>query len=818
MEKSAESAPQQQATLQITGMTCSACATRIEKGLSRMEGVSRANVNLALEQATVGFDPAVADVAQMEEKIRSLGYDTLKESADFDITGMTCAACSARIEKVLGRMPGIAAVNVNLALETAHVEYSPGNVSTAEIMDKVSSIGYKAALKQDRKDIAEQRSEEITRKRNKWMLSALLSLPLLWAMAGHFSFTTWIWTPELFMNPWFQLVLATPVQFVIGWQFYVSAYKALKNGSANMDVLVVLGTSAAYFYSLYLTIDSLKMSGMNHTVELYFETSAVLITLILVGKWFEALAKGRSSDAIRSLMGLQAKTALVLRDGAELSIPVEDVVIGDIVLVKPGTKVPVDGEVVEGLSSVDESMLTGESIPVEKKPGDSVIGATLNKNGMLRVKARKVGRDTALAQIIRVVEEAQGSKAPIQRIADVISGIFVPIVVGIAAVTFGVWYIWGAPGQFAEALEKAIAVLVIACPCALGLATPTSIMAGSGRAAEFGILFKGGEHLEAAQGVKVVVVDKTGTVTNGKPVLTDIIATAGNETQGRVLAENRLLSITAAAEKLSEHPLADAIVAGAQGRGIDLPPAGQFEAVPGRGVSAVVDGQKVSVGTRRMMVENGLDIGPWTGIMTRLEQEGKTAMLVAVEDAVAGVIAVADTIKETSREAVARLHAMGIEVVMITGDNKITAQAIADQAGIRTVLAEVLPEGKAEEIRRLQSGGVKVAMVGDGINDAPALATADTGMAIGTGTDVAMEAADITLMRGDLMSIPDAILMSRKTMRNIKQNLFWALAYNTIGIPIAALGFLAPWLAGAAMAFSSVSVVLNALRLQRVKL
>ncbi|WP_405106427.1 heavy metal translocating P-type ATPase [Paenibacillus sp. FSL K6-1217] len=818
MEKSTESAPQQQATLQITGMTCSACATRIEKGLSRMEGVSRANVNLALEQATVGFDPAAMDVPQIEEKIRSLGYDTLKESADFDITGMTCAACSSRIEKVLGRMPGIAAVNVNLALETAHVEYSPGNVSTAEIMDKVSSIGYKAALKQDRKDIAEQRGEEITRKRNKWMISALLSLPLLWAMAGHFSFTTWIWTPELFMNPWFQLVLATPVQFVIGWQFYVSAYKALKNGSANMDVLVVLGTSAAYFYSLYLTIDSLNMSGMHHTVELYFETSAVLITLILVGKWLEALAKGRSSDAIRSLMGLQAKTALVLRDGAELSIPVEDVVIGDIVLVKPGTKVPVDGEVVEGVSSVDESMLTGESIPVEKKPGDSVIGATMNKNGMLRVKARKVGRDTALAQIIRIVEEAQGSKAPIQRIADVISGIFVPIVVGIAAVTFGIWYIWGAPGQFAEALEKAIAVLVIACPCALGLATPTSIMAGSGRAAEFGILFKGGEHLEAAKGVKVVVVDKTGTVTNGKPVLTDIVATTAIAAQGRVLGENRLLAITAAAEKLSEHPLAEAIVAGAQGRGIDLPPAGQFEAVPGRGVSAVVDGQQVSVGTRRMMVENGLDIEPWTGIMTKLEQEGKTAMLVAVDDAVAGVIAVADTIKDTSREAVARLHAMGIEVIMITGDNKITAQAIADQAGIRTVLAEVLPEGKAEEIRRLQSGGVKVAMVGDGINDAPALATADTGMAIGTGTDVAMEAADITLMRGDLMSIPDAILMSRKTMRNIRQNLFWALAYNTLGIPIAALGFLAPWLAGAAMALSSVSVVLNALRLQRVKL
>ncbi|CAH1213581.1 Copper-exporting P-type ATPase [Paenibacillus auburnensis] len=817
MEKTAESGLQQ-ATLQITGMTCSACAARIEKGLSRMEGVSRANVNLALEQATVGFDPAVAGLPQIEEKIRSLGYDTLKESADFDITGMTCAACSARIEKVLGRMPGIAAVNVNLALETAHVEYTPGNISTADIMEKVSSIGYKASLKQDRKETADQRGQEIIRKRNKWMISAVLSFPLLWAMAGHFAFTSWIPAPELLMNPWFQLALATPVQFIIGWQFYVSAYKALKNGSANMDVLVVLGTSAAYFYSLYLTIASLRMSGMSHTVDMYYETSAILITLILVGKWFEALAKGRSSDAIKSLMGLQAKTALVIRNGAEISISVEEVIPGDIVLVKPGTKIPVDGEVIEGLSSVDESMLTGESIPVEKKPGDTVIGATVNKNGMLKIKANKVGRDTALAQIIRVVEEAQGSKAPIQRIADVISGIFVPIVVAIAALTFVIWYVWGAPGQFADALEKAIAVLVIACPCALGLATPTSIMAGSGRAAEFGILFKGGEHLEAAQGIQTVVLDKTGTVTSGKPVLTDIITTTGIPAHGKVLAENRLLSITAAAEKLSEHPLADAIVAGAAGRSLELPVAEQFQAVPGRGISAVVDGMAVQVGTRRMMEESGAETGQWTPLMKQLEQEGKTAMLVSVDGGIAGIVAVADTIKETSKAAVAKLHEMGIEVVMITGDNKLTAEAIAKQAGIRSVLAEVLPEGKAAEIRRLQSRGNKVAMVGDGINDAPALATADTGMAIGTGTDVAMEAADITLMRGDLMSIPDAILMSRKTMANIKQNLFWALAYNTIGIPIAALGFLAPWLAGAAMAFSSVSVVLNALRLQRVKL
>lgn len=816
--KTTVSPGEQQATVQITGMTCSACAARIEKGLSRMDGVSRANVNLALEQATVGFDPTVSGLPQIEDKIRSLGYDTAKESADFDISGMTCAACSSRIEKVLSRTPGITSVNVNLALETAHVEYTPGNISTREIMEKVSSIGYKASLKEDRKDHVDRRGQEILNKRRKWIISAILSFPLLWAMAGHFSFTSWIPTPEIFMNPWFQLVLATPVQFIIGWQFYVGAYKAVRNGSANMDVLVVLGTSAAYFYSLYLTIDSLSMTGMNHTVEMYYETSAVLITLILVGKWFEALAKGRSSDAIKSLMGLQAKTAVVIRNGEEMNIGVDEVIPGDIVLVKPGTKVPVDGEVVEGSSSVDESMLTGESIPVEKKPGDSVIGATLNKNGMLRIKASKVGRDTALAQIIRVVEEAQGSKAPIQRIADVISGIFVPIVVGIAVITFLVWYFWAAPGQFADALEKAIAVLVIACPCALGLATPTSIMAGSGRAAELGILFKGGEHLEAAQGIKVVVLDKTGTVTNGKPVLTDIVTTTGIAVDGKEVDENRLLSITAAAEKLSEHPLAEAIVAGAVDRELVLPAAEQFDNVPGRGITAVVSGQQIMVGTRRMMEDNNLDISEWTPLMKKLEEEGKTAMLVAVEGQIAGIVAVADTIKPTSKAAVATLHDMGIEVVMITGDNKITAEAIAKQAGIRTVLAEVLPEGKAEEVRKLQRNGTKVAMVGDGINDAPALATADTGMAIGTGTDVAMEAADITLMRGDLKSIPDAIMMSRKTMRNIKQNLFWALAYNTIGIPIAALGFLAPWLAGAAMAFSSVSVVLNALRLQRVKL
>ncbi|AOZ92506.1 heavy metal translocating P-type ATPase [Paenibacillus crassostreae] len=799
--------------MQITGMTCSACATRIEKGLARMEGVTKANVNLALEQASVSYDPKQLDVTKIEQKIRDLGYGVVKESMDFEITGMTCAACATRIEKGLNRMQGITQANVNLALETAHVEYSPGNVTIKDITQKVEQLGYKAMPKSEAKDTALLRKHEINRKKWMWIISGLLSLPLLWAMVSHFSFTSSIPVPELFMNPWFQLILATPVQFIIGGQFYIGAYKALRNGSANMDVLVALGTSAAYFYSLYLTIQSLSMNGMDHTVEMYYETSSVLITLILVGKWFEALAKGRSSEAIKSLMGLQAKTALVVRNGEEMNIPLEEVVVGDVIIVKPGDKVPVDGQVIAGVSSVDESMLTGESIPIEKQIGDTVIGATLNKNGVLHMKATKIGKETTLAQIIQVVEAAQGSKAPIQRIADVISGIFVPVVVGIAVITFCVWYLVVEQGQFGSALEKAIAVLVIACPCALGLATPTSIMAGSGRAAEFGILFKGGEYLESTQGVEVVVFDKTGTVTNGKPVLTDVIPNAP-------LTESSLLRMTAAVEKHSEHPLADAIVTEAieRSKGLPLPIAKEFANMPGYGVTAWVEGRKMLVGTRRLMSEHGVTLGSAHEDMNKLEAMGKTAMLIAVDGKYAGMIAVADTIKETSKEAVNRLKEMGIDVIMITGDNKRTAAAIATQAGISNVLAEILPEGKAEEVRKLQHAGKVVAMVGDGINDAPALATADIGMAVGTGTDVAMEAADITLMRGDLNAVADAIVMSRRTMRNIKQNLFWALGYNVIGIPIAALGLLAPWVAGAAMAFSSVSVVLNALRLQRVKL
>jgi P-type Cu+ transporter len=546
-------------------------------------------------------------------------------------------------------------------------------------------------------------------------------------------------------------------------------------------------------------------------VELYYETSSILITLIILGKLFEAKAKGRSSEAIKKLMGLQAKNATVERDGQELEIPLEQVVVGDILLIKPGEKIPVDGKIIEGTSAIDESMLTGESVPVDKSAGDDVIGATLNKNGFLKVEAKKVGRDTALAQIIKVVEEAQGSKAPIQRLADQISGVFVPIVVGIAVLTFIIWFVWVAPGNFGEALEKMIAVLVIACPCALGLATPTSIMAGSGRAAEFGILFKGGEHLEMTHRITTVVLDKTGTVTNGTPVLTDVI------TDTR-FNEKEILSLVGSAEKQSEHPLAQAIVQGIKDKGITFKDVTDFQAIPGFGIKAMVDGKELLVGTRKLMDKYHVDVETAFGKMDELERAGKTAMLAAINGQYAGTVAVADTIKDTSKGAINRLKTMGLKVIMITGDNQQTALAIAKQAGIEHVIAEVLPEGKAAEIKKLQAQGKKVAMVGDGINDAPALAVADIGMAIGTGTDVAMEAADITLIRGDLNSIADAIYMSKKTITNIKQNLFWALAYNSVGIPFAALGFLAPWLAGAAMAFSSVSVVLNALRLQKVKL
>ncbi len=793
-------------TLQVTGMTCAACSARIEKVLNKMDGVDTATVNLATERATVHFDGEATSAKDIVEKIERVGYGVVKEQQQFAVTGMTCAACSARIEKVLNKMDGIDTATVNLATERATVSFNPTEVSLADIVQRIEKIGYGAEVYKQEAP-TDFRKQALRRKKVKLIVSAVLSLPLLWTMVGHFSFTQWMYVPELFMNVWFQLVLASIVQFIIGAQFYKGAYKSLRSGAANMDVLVVLGTSAAYFYSLYevLTMDR----AAHHMPDVYFETSAVLITLILLGKYFEAKAKGHSSDAIEKLMHLQAKTARVIRDGQEVEVPIEQVMLRDVLLVKPGEKIPVDGVLLTGQTTIDESMLTGESMPVEKTINDAVFGATVNQHGAFQMRATKIGKETALAQIIQVVENAQGSKAPIQRLADKISSIFVPIVIGIALVTFIVWIFFVDAGNVAKALQATIAVLVIACPCALGLATPTSIMAGTGRAAELGVLFKGGEYLEQAAKVTTVVVDKTGTVTNGTPVVTHIETT---------LDEMRFLQLVASSEQASEHPLAKSIVAYSKEKDIPLLTPAQFRAIPGYGIEAEIEGDFIVVGTKKLMAKYAIHMEEIADRIVQLENEGQTVMLVGMNGQFVGLLAVADTVKKTSKRAVAQLHELGIEVIMLTGDNEATARAIGKEVGIDHVIASVLPEQKAAHVAALEKQGKVVAMVGDGINDAPALATATIGMAVGTGTDIAMEAADITLVRGDLMSIADAILMSKKTIRNIKQNLFWAFGYNTLGIPIAAVGLLAPWVAGAAMALSSVSVVLNALRLQRVNI
>jgi len=797
-------------TLQISGMTCAACANRIEKGLSKIEGVENANVNFALESSTIIYDPAKTNINEFKAKVEKLGFNVIQEKVTFDVSGMTCAACATKIEKRIGKMDGVSNASVNFALETIAVDYDNKQVETAEMIAAVKKLGYELIPKQDSRDKMDHKEQEIKKQEKKFILSLILTIPLLWTMVTHFEFLSFIYMPHFLMNPWVQLAFATPVQFIIGAQFYKGAFNSLRNKSANMDVLVALGTSAAYFYSLYLSIEWMN-NGKVRSPELYFEASAVIITLIVLGKLFEVRAKGKTSQAIQKLLGLQAKTARVIRNGFEIELPIEEVLTGDTILVKPGERIPVDGEIIEGRSAIDESMITGESIPVDKVTGDKVIGATINKNGSLQIKATKVGKDTALAQIVKVVEEAQGSKAEIQRLADRISGIFVPVVVVIAVVTFLIWFFVVTPGDFRSALIPTISILVIACPCALGLATPTSIMAGSGRAAEMGLLFKGGEHLENTRSIDTVVLDKTGTVTKGQPALTDITVTAG-------FTEDEVLQLVATAENQSEHPLAQAIVLGVKEKGLSLLDVTDFEALPGYGIRAKVNGKVVLVGTRKLMNDYKISILDSNAAMEKLENEGKTAMLIAVDHKLAGVVAVADTVKETSKDAIARMQALGLEVFMLTGDNQRTAEAIARQVGVSHVIAEVLPEQKSDVIKKLQDQGRKVAMVGDGINDAPALAMANIGMAVGTGTDIAIEAADITLMRGDLNSVADAIIMSRKTMRNIKQNLFFAFFYNTIGIPIAAIGLLAPWVAGAAMAFSSVSVVLNALRLQKVKL
>ncbi len=852
------------ATFALEGMTCASCAMRIEKGLKKLPGVKDASVNFATEQATVTYDPAQTGVQQMLQKVDAVGYKAIplvmpapklapvelepegETRTVLDLEGMTCASCAMRIEKGLKKVPGVKDANVNLATEQAVVTYDPTQTNLEQMVQKVEAVGYKATpqVASSQSPVAakavsavsetpgslvisiphedeqsKRRRAELVRKRNLLILGIVLTVPV-------------VILSMLFMNRfpgenYLLLALTTPVWAIVGWEFHRGAIKTLRHGSANMDTLISIGSTAAYIMSVVATFFPQVVGPIT-----FYDTTALIVTLIFLGKYLEARAKGQTNEAIKKLIGLQARTAHVVRAGQEVEISIEQVQVGDELVVRPGEKIPVDGTVLSGISSVDESMITGESIPVEKVEGEPLIGATINQRGLLHMHATKVGADTVLAQIIRMVEEAQGSKAPIQRLADTISGIFVPVVLVIALLTFIGWTIVGnltattthAAGMAASsnpwiiAIVAAVAVLVVACPCALGLATPTAIMVGTGKGAEQGILIRGGESLERIQAVRAVLLDKTGTITKGKPELTDVMTVLGKQA-------DELLRLVAEAEQGSEHPLASAIVEGAKARGLALSSYPErLTAHAGRGLEATVDSHDVLVGTRRLLSERSIAYDALAPQLEALEQQGKTAMLVTIDDAVAGIVAVADTVKVGSAQAIKQLQAQGLSVWMITGDNKRTAQAIAAQVGIPVehVLAEVLPEEKANQVKRLQEQGLVVAFAGDGINDAPALVQADAGIAMGTGTDIAMEASDITLVKGNLKSVATALALSRATMRTIKQNLFWAFAYNVILIPTAILSPLIPFLredapifAAAAMALSSVTVVSNSLRLRR---
>ncbi|RKU06012.1 cation-transporting ATPase PacS [Candidatus Poribacteria bacterium] len=840
---------EKQVTLPITGMHCTNCSDTVARELGKLDGVATANVNYATEKATIAFNPSILSENTIIERIKDIGYGVATGEIELPITGMHCVNCAATVEKTLNEMrPSVVSATVNFATEKAKIVYLPGQVAPTDLIAAIEKAGYgvvEAAPDRQLADVEQAtREAEIDEQTRKFWIGVAFSLPLfIFSMARDFALLG-AWSHALW-GYWLMFVLATPVQFYVGWDYYTGGFKALRNGAANMDVLVAMGSSAAFFYSLPVTI-ALTLGSTALGNHVYFETAAVIITLIKLGKLLEVRAKDQTGAAIKKLMGLQAKTACVVRNSEEIDIPIEQVVVGDVVIVRPGERIPVDGVIIEGDSAVDESMLTGESIPVDKGKGDSVIGATINKQGRLKFEAHKVGAETALAQIIRLVQEAQGSKAPIQRLADRVASVFVPAVIAIAALTLLVWWFVVDAG-FTPSMIRMVAVLVIACPCTLGLATPTAIMVGTSRGAEQGILFKDSKALELAHSLNVVILDKTGTITTGEPSVTDVVVAEGDalsvitkasgnrieieETQKR---EAALLWLAASAERGSEHPIGEAIVRSAQARGLSPVEPCQFEALAGHGVIAQVEEHQVVLGNLKMMNEQNVDLNDLGTEAAKLQAGAKSVIWVAVDGKAAGLIAVADTIKPGSKEAVDQMHRLGLQVVMVTGDNQATAESIGNALGIDRILAEVLPGAKAAEVENLQRemkgesqaiGGV--AMVGDGINDAPALAQADVGIAIGTGTDVAMEAADVTLISGDLRSVPQAIALSKATMRVIKQNLFWAFFYNVLLIPVAAgvlhpftflpmmLRALHPVLAALAMAFSSVTVVTNSLRMKR---
>ncbi len=814
-------------TFSIGGMTCAACAGRIERVVQKIEGIETVAVNLATEKMTVVYDQTKVNSGLISEKIEKAGFqaEALEKKVDentFKITGMTCAACSGRIEKVVGKLDGVNRVNVNLTTEKMTVDYDKNKVDFSDFERVVTRAGFGIEeLKQTVSDVnadVSRKEKELGKLKNKLWVALIFAIPLLYiAMSPMITFMN-LPLPDFLHDPLnyavTQIVLLIPI-LIAGRNFYQVGFRSLWLRSPNMDSLIAIGTSAAVLYSLFSTYRIVQGDAGQAMHGLYFESAGMILALILLGKYLEALSKGKTSEAIKKLMGLAPKTALIIVEGQEIERKIEDVVVGDVIFVKPGSKIPVDGEVIQGETTIDESMLTGESMPVSKRSGNKVYAASINKNGVIQFRATKVGADTALAQIIKLVEDAQGSKAPIAKLADVVSSYFVPIVMVIATIASFAWYFSGQSAEFA--LTIFISVLIIACPCALGLATPTAIMVGTGKGAENGILIKGGEALETTHKIDTIVFDKTGTITEGKPVVTDLIVVGD-------FREELILQLTASAERGSEHPLGEAIVKKAEEQGLSFLDTSAFESLTGRGIKAVIEEYQILAGNLKLMNEESIDIGDFFLKSDELANEGKTPMFVAINQKIAGIIAVADTVKENSAMAIKKLQSMGIEVAMITGDNSRTAQAIARQVGIKRVLAEVLPQDKSNEVEKLQAQGKIVAMVGDGINDAPALAVANIGIAIGSGTDVAMESADIVLIHSDLMDVTTAIQLSKATIRNIKQNLFWAFAYNVAGIPIAAgllylFGgpLLNPMYAAGAMSLSSVSVLTNALRLRNFK-